>query len=122
MLLLASLANSFSMANAQPVPVFAEGKNTAGIINFIGTEGDMLVFELKLSNLPKKGSMVRILDGELNSLFEQKIYAVQYQVRYKIPRGEMTRISFEVSGKQFFINQAFSIGSKTEEQVIVSRS
>jgi hypothetical protein len=82
----------------------------------------MLVFELHLTNLPAKGSKLRIMDGEHNTLLEQNIRTEVYDIRYKIVWGDINTINFEVSGKKLFLNQSFTIKSRTEEKIEVTRA
>jgi hypothetical protein len=118
MLLLASLSNSFTITNAQSV-VLNEPSNS---IRFVQAEGDMLVFELHLANLPANGSKLRIADGDNNMLLEQSISTQTYNIRYKIVRGDISKINFEVSGKKILLNQSFTIKSRTEEKIEVIKA
>jgi len=122
MFILVSLSNSFTHTQAQVHAQAAAPNESCGSIRFVQAEGDMLVFELHLTNLPAKGSRLRIIDGDYNTLFEQKINTATYNIRYKIARGEMSHINFEVSGKKVFVNQSFVIKSRTEEKIEVSRA
>ena len=122
MLLLVSLSNSFTVTQAQvqtKAVVFNESSNS---IRFVQAEGDMLVFELHLSNLPANGSKLRIIDGDNNTLLEQNISTESYNIRYKILKGDISKINFEVSGKKLFLNQSFTIKSRTEEKIEVTKA
>jgi hypothetical protein len=81
-----------------------------------------VLFELHLTNLPANGSKLRILDGDNNTLLEEKISTETYNIRYKIARGDISIINFEISGKKIFLNQSFSIKSRTEEKIEVARA
>jgi hypothetical protein len=122
MLFLVSLSNSFNITQAQAkVQTQAVAANeTSGSIRFVQAEGDMLVFELHFTNLPAKGSKLRIIDGDNNTLLEQNISTEIYNIRYKIVKGEISKINFEVSGKKLFLNQSFTIKSRTEEKIEVT--
>jgi hypothetical protein len=120
MLFLVLLSNSFSVTKAQSQNIVST--ETPNSIRFIKTEGDMLVFELRLTNLPANGSKLRIIDGDNNTLLEQKIGTETYNIRYKIARGDISKINFEVSGKKIFLNQSFIIKSRIEEKVEVTRA
>jgi len=122
MFFLVSLSNSFGIAQAQVQPQGVTGNESTGSIRFVQAEGDMLVFELHLTNLPAKGSKLRIIDGDNNTLFEQKINTAFYNIRYKIAKGEMCNINFEVSGKKLFLNQSFSIKSRIVEKIEVTKA
>jgi hypothetical protein len=122
MFLLVSLSNSFSITQAQVQLQTVSNNETTGSIRFVQAEGDMLVFDLHLTNLPAKGCRLRIVDGDYNTLLEQKISTATYNIRYKIARGEMNNINFEVSGKKLFLNQSFTIKSRTEEKIEVTRA
>ncbi len=121
MLLLASLSNSFTITQAQLQPQSLVANESSGSVRFIKAEGEMLVFELHLANLPANGSKLRILDGENNTLLEQNIKTETYNIRYKIVRGDISKISFEVTGKKVLLNQSFDVKSRTEEKIEVTK-
>jgi hypothetical protein len=122
MLLLASLSNSFTISHAQVQPQTVAANESSSSIRFVRAEGDMLVFELRLINLPANGSKLRILDGDNNTLLEEKINTETYNIRYKIARGDISKINFEVSGRKIFLNQSFTIQSRTEEKIEVTKA
>jgi hypothetical protein len=122
MLLLVSLTNSFAVTQAQVKPQFAAANESPNSIRFVKAEGGMLVFELRLANLPANGSIIRILDGDNNTLFEERITTEICNKRYKISRGEISKISFEISGRKIFMNQSFEVRSRTEEKIEVTRA
>lgn len=121
MLLLVSLTNSFSVTQAQVQARAVTDHASPGNIRFVQAEGDILIFELRLTNLPANGSMLRISDGNNNTIFEERISTETYNKRYKISRGDISRISFEISGKKIFMNQSFEVRSRTEERIEVTR-
>ena len=122
MLALVSVSNSFSITQAQVQPQYVVMNKTMSNIRFVRMEGDMLVFEVYLSNLPLGGSVLRIKDGENNTLFEEKINTGTHNIRYKIVRGDINRINFEVSGKKILLNQSFDVRSRVEEKIEVTRA
>ena len=122
MLLLASLLNSFTSTQAQVQQSTVASNDSSGSIRFVRAEGDMLVFELLLVNLPENGSQLRILDGDNNTLLEERIRTKTYSIRYKITRGDMSKINFEVSDNKILLNQSFTIKSRTEEKIEVTKA
>lgn len=120
MLLIAFLSNSFTIAKPQPLAITVN--ESSANIRFVRAEGDLLVFELHLNNLPVNGSRLRIFDGDNNTILEEKITTVVYNMRYKIARGDISKISFEISGKKIFMNQSFDVRSRTEEKIEVTRA
>lgn len=122
MFFLVSVCNSFTISKAQVQSQTVSASETAGSIRFVQAEGDMLVFDLHLTNLPSKGCRLRIVDGDYNTLLEQKISTATYSIRYKIARGEMSNINFELSGKKLFLNQSFTIKSRVEEKIEVTKA
>lgn len=122
MLALASVSNSFTVTQAQIQAQPIVATESASIIRFVRIDGDMLVFELSLRNLPPKGSNLRILDGDNNTLLEEKISTETYNIRYKIVRGDISKIKFEISGKRIFLNQSFNVKSRTEEKIEVTKA
>jgi hypothetical protein len=121
MLFFASLSNSFTITQAQIQPRNFVANESSGSVRFVQAEGDMLVFDLHLTNLPANGSKLRILDGDNNMLLEQIIKTETYNIRYKIVRGEISKISFEVTGKKILLNQSFDVKSRTEEKIEVTK-
>ncbi len=122
MLALVSFSNSFTITQAQKQSQFVATKESPGNIRFVHIEGDMLVFELRLSNLAPKGSRLRISDGENNTIFEEKIRTETYNIRCKILRGDISKINFEISGKKVFLKESFNVKFRTEEKVEVTRA
>lgn len=92
-----------------------------GDIRFVHALDGMLVFELNLKDLPAKGSLLAIKDEAGNVLFEQKIQTETSNVRYKIERNDIRKISFEVTGKKLLLNKSFSIVSRLEERIEVAK-
>ena len=90
-------------------------------IKFAGSDGDMLVFEVQLDNLPVKGTTLSILDEENNIIFEEKILKPSHTCRYKIPRNNMELITFKISGKTISFNQSFTINFRVEEKLEVKK-
>jgi hypothetical protein len=121
MLLLASSLNSLTSVQAQVTQSTVASTDSSGSIRFLRAEGDMLVFELLLINLPENGSQIRILDGDNNTLLEERISTKTYNIRYKITRGDMNKINFEVSDNKILLNQSFTIKSRTEEKIEVTK-
>lgn len=122
MLFIASLLNSFTITQAQVQQSTVASNDSSGSIRFVRAEGDMLVFELRLANLPAKGSKLLIQDGDHNTLLEERISTKTYNIRYKITRGEMNKINFEVSDNRILLNQSFTIKSRTEEKIEVTKA
>jgi hypothetical protein len=120
MLFLVSVSNSFTATQAQSQTLVLN--ETSNSIRFVQAEGDVLVFELHLTNLPAKGSKLRIIDGDNNTLLEQNIRTESYNIRYKILKGDISKINFEVSGKKLLLNQSFSIKSRIEEKIEVTKA
>jgi hypothetical protein len=123
MFFLVSLCNSFAITQAQvTAQTVSINEASAGSIRFVEAAGDMLVFELHLTNLPARGSRLRIIDGDNNTLLEQQINTETYNIRYKIVKGDMSKINFELWGKKLFLNQSFTIKSRTEEKIEVTKA
>lgn len=121
LLTLAIVSNSFTYSQQPVKPVYASAATGFGDIRYVRTEGEMLVFDLNLNNLPSRGTMLRISDGENNIILEEKISTGTYNIRYKIARENIRRINFEVSGKKIFFNQSFTIDLRIEEKTEVTK-
>ncbi len=91
-------------------------------IKFIGSEENMLIFELNLYDVPATGSTLVILDAEKNVIFRQKILYNSYTRRYKIVCDGISGVTFKISGKEFALNQSFSIRHRIEEKWEVKKS
>jgi hypothetical protein len=87
-------------------------------VQYIGTENDFLVFDVRFGELPTSGCTLRITDDSGNPIFEELITGNSYVRRYKIARDAMTKISFKAVGKGFLFNQSFII--KIEERFLVT--
>lgn len=122
MLVFAVTSNSFTVTEAQARPESVVTDESPSHIRFVRVDGEMLVFDLHLKNLPENGSMLRITDGDSNTLFEEKIRAATYNVRYKIAKGDIHKINFEVAGKKILFNQSFNVKSRTEEKIEVTKA
>ena len=85
-------------------------------------DGDMLVFDLQLSNLPAKGSWLRIMDEDKNVLFEQRINAATYAKRYKIVRNDLKAVHFEVINKETILKESFQLKYRVEEKMEVVKA
>lgn len=121
LLILAIVSNSFTYSQQPVKSTSAFAETSFGDIRYVRTEGEMLVFDLNLNNLPSRGTMLRISDGENNVILEEKISTGTYNIRYKIARENIRRINFEVSGKKIFFNQSFTIDSRIEERTEVTK-
>jgi len=120
MLVLTSASNSFAATQTQEQ--YSIVNESAGNIRFVSIEGEMLVFELRLNNLLPKGSMLRIMDGENNLIYEERTSVDTYNIRYKIVRNDISKINFEISNKVFFLTQSFNVNSRTTETVEVTKA
>ncbi len=121
MLTLILFSNSFSFTQAQVMAKHTTTSSVAGDISFVKMEGDMLVFDLNLKNLPAKGSRLHIMDEAGNTLFDQVIRSVTHNKRYKIERNNISKIVFEVSSGKSLLNRSFSINTYVEERVEVAK-
>lgn len=117
-LLLFSSGN-FLFGQTQPVITTVNGEDTK--IKFAGSEGDMLVFEVQLDNLPLNGTNLTILDEKNNIIFEERILKITHTCRYKVARNNMDMITFKISGKTISFNQSFTINYKVVEMLEVKK-
>ena len=115
------VSNSFSLTplKAQVKPTVSVDTN--GDIRYISAEGNALVFELNLKNLPTNGSNLQITDEAGNLIFEERIPTATLNVRYKIERNNIHKLTFEVSGRKLHLNKSFSINSRLEEKIEVAK-
>ena len=110
-----------TFVQAQPQTFLANNK-AVNKIQFVGMEGDMLVFDLQLSNLPEKGSWIRVMDSDKNVLFEKRIYSSTYSKRYKISKDNISQLHFEVIGHETILKESFQLKYKVEEKMEVVKA
>jgi len=122
MLALTSLSSFFEPAKAQLHAGYVSVAEPAENIRFVSVEANMLIFELRLNELLPKGSMIRIIDGEDNIIFEERTEADTYSISYKIIRNDMSIINFQVFNKNFSLNQSFKVSSRLEEKIEVTKA
>ncbi len=115
------VSNSFSLTQVKAQVYKKTVNDSNGDIRCISAEGNTLVFELHLQNLPAKGSNLQITDESGNLIFEERIATNALNVRYKIERNNIRKLTFEVSGKKLHLNKSFSISSRVEEKIEVAK-
>jgi hypothetical protein len=113
-------SGNFLFGQTQPIYVTTTSEDIK--IKFAGLDGEMLVFEVELQNLPVKGTSLSISDDQNNILFEERILKTSHTCRYKIAgTTNMGMITFKVSGKTILVNQSFTINYKIEERLEVKK-
>jgi hypothetical protein len=103
---------------SQSLPENYVRTEAANKVQFMGIEDDLLIFDLRFSEMPAKGCTLQILDAGGNVIFEELISGNPFKKRYKVVKEAMPRISFKASAKGFSYNQSFTI--KTEERLVVT--
>jgi len=68
-------------------------------IKYAGLQGDMLLFDVQLDNLPANGASLKITDNFGNIIFEEKIVESTLYRRYMIPKSDLEMITFKITGK-----------------------
>ncbi len=91
--------------------------DAANKVQFVGIEGEYLIFDLRFSEMSPKGCTLSIIDESSNLFFEELISGSSYTRRYKIVREGVSRIVFKAVGRGFLFNQSFTI--KKEEKLVV---
>lgn len=97
-------------------------KTTMNKVQFMGIDGELLVFDLQLANLPAKRSVLRILDEKRNVIHEERINGTSLIRRYKIVKDNVTKLYFEVSDRQIILQQSFNINYKVETKWEVTKA
>ncbi len=110
---------TFAQAQSQ---TFLASNKAVNKIQFVGMEGDMLVFDLQLGNLPEKGSWIRVMDGDKNVLFEKRIHSSTYSKRYKIIKDNISKLHFEVINHETILKESFQLKYKVEEKMEVVKA
>ena len=89
-------------------------------VQFVGAEEDLLLFDVRFSELPAKGVSLQIKDDAGNTIFEEFVTGSSFTRRYKIARDLVKKITFKATGKGFSFNQSFTIDIRTEEKITVT--
>jgi hypothetical protein len=91
-------------------------------IRYAGTEGDLLLFDVRLENFPGADKL-QIFDQSQILIFEERIPVNTPVRRYKIPKNELdiSTMSFRLSGKGFSFTQSFSVNYRIEELVEIKK-
>lgn len=110
---------SFHSVHAQH---YLAENTTVNKVQFAGIDGELLVFDLQLADLPAKGSVLRILDENRNVVHEERIKGTSLVRRYKIVKDNMTKLYFEVSNRQIILKQSFNINYKVETKWEVTKA
>ena len=110
---------TFVQAQSQ---TFLANNKAISKVQFVGMEGDMLIFDLRLNSLPEKGSWIRITDDEKNVLFEERIHSTIYSKRYKIVWQHINKLHFEVMNKETILKESFQLKYKVEEKMEVVKA
>jgi hypothetical protein len=94
-------------------------ETSKGNVEFLKSEGNMLVFEVNLRQVPQKGCLLRISNEAGDVIFEKKITTETYKQTYRIDRSNASKISFEATGKNFLFREAFDLRMRIEEKLEV---
>lgn len=100
-------------------PISGNEKENPGSIEFIKSDGYMLVFEVNLNKLPEKGCFLKITNETGEVIYETKIKSSVHQLTYRIERNDLSKINFEFKGKDFRFNESFNLRLKVEEKIEV---
>ncbi len=92
-----------------------------GDIRFVKGDAYSLTFEVNLAQIPAKGCQLRIADQTGEIIFEKRILSADYREIYKVERGNLSKITFEASGKSFHFEESFNLRYKMEEKIEVTK-
>ncbi len=109
----------FTQSSVQSI-VNNDNSNSSNV-EFVKSDGNMLVFDVSLSGLPEKGCMLKITNEAGEFIFETKISASSYKKTYRIERNEMSKLNFEAVGKNFRFNETFNLRFIVEEKLEVTK-
>ncbi len=96
-------------------------KAASGSIEYVKGDAVSVTFLVHLARVPEKGCKLKIVDQSGEVLFEQRIKTATYSSMYKISRNNLSKISFTAVGKDFRVEESFSLRSVIEEKIEVSK-
>ncbi len=92
-----------------------------GEIRFVKGDALSLSFDVNLRDVPEKGCQLRIADQAGEVIFEKRILPGNYRETYKVDRGDLTKITFEATGKGFHFEESFNLRFRMEEKIEVTK-
>ena len=93
----------------------------AGTIEFVKGDAVSLTFYVQLPEVPQKGCVLKISDQSGEVLFEKRITARYYSEIYKIERSNLSKLTFEATGKHFRVEESFNLKFIIEEKIEVTK-
>lgn len=92
-----------------------------GDIRFLKGDAFSLTFEVHLGQIPAKGCQLRIADQTGEIIFEKRILSAEYRETYKVERGNLSKITFEATGRSFHFEESFNLRYRMEEKIEVTK-
>ena len=89
-------------------------------VQYIGLMDQLIVFELRLTDLSDRSVTLSILDENDNEIWSEKIDGSLIK-RYKFDKNRFHKIRFHVKGRRQILNETFNVSYKTEEKLFVLR-
>ena len=93
----------------------------AGTIEFVKGDAASLTFYVRLPEVPQNGCVLKISDQSGEVLFEKRITARYYSEIYKIERSNLSKLTFEATGKHFRVEESFNLKFIIEEKIEVTK-
>lgn len=113
--------SSVSFSQSEVYSSLRNEANNPSAVEFVKTDGTMLIFEVNLTGLPAKGCHLKITNESGDIIYEDRISAESYKRTFKIQRNNLNKINFEASGKNFWINETFNLQTRIEEKLVVTK-
>ncbi|MFT3824107.1 MAG: hypothetical protein QM731_09305 [Chitinophagaceae bacterium] len=105
------------------IPVYAgivlPGSNNDLQVAYRGTEGEFLVFIVSVENNNSKRKTINITDENGRQLFNQVFYEEKVSRKFKIPKGEIQKLTFSLQQSQGISSKTFVISTKYIERTEV---
>ena len=92
-----------------------------GAVEFVKSDGGMLVFTVSLSGLPAKGCQLKITNENGEVIYEDRISSDNYKKTFRIERNNFSKINFEANGKNYRFNESFNVRVRVEEKLVVTK-
>ena len=116
-----------SYVNAQVMQVAATTEHGTGVsnavINHIGTNNGMMLFEVKVENVSGEKFRVIVKDVDGTVLFQDSYDDKNFSKKFMIPKTDSDKLVFVIKSSSATKSQSFQINSNTRvvEEVVVKR-
>ncbi|MEO7923471.1 MAG: hypothetical protein ABIR30_07325 [Chitinophagaceae bacterium] len=87
-----------------------------------GMQKEHLVFYVHVENDSRERLRFLIRDENNNVLFEENFTSEAFEKKILLEKADLSKVSFEISGRNYNYSRQFSISTRTVEEVTVSEN